>query len=105
MYMSFSRSVIVRYPAGVEAADVAGVQPAVGVDGLGRRDRIVEVAEHQVRPAQQDLAGLAGPAAGPPSAPATRTENPAAARPQVRATVSGASPGTHMVATTASVSP
>ena len=33
MYMSLSRSVMVRFPAGVEAADVTGVQPAVGVDG------------------------------------------------------------------------
>jgi len=43
----------------VEAADVAGVQPAVGVDRLGRRGRVVQVAEHHVRPAEQDLVGIA----------------------------------------------
>jgi hypothetical protein len=34
-----------------------------------------------------------------------RTSNPAAARPEVDATSSGGSPGRHIVATTASVSP
>ena len=46
--MSLSRSVIVRLPCVVERADVAGVQPAVGVDRLGGGLRVVEVAEHHV---------------------------------------------------------
>ena len=40
----------------VERADVAGVQPAVGVDRRGGGLRVVEVAEHDVGPAQQHLA-------------------------------------------------
>jgi len=43
--------------------------------------------------------------AAPPPGPAIRTWKPAAARPDVRATVSAASPGRHIVATTASVRP
>ena len=36
---------------GVDVAEVAGVQPAVGVDHLGRRVRAVQVAGHRLRPA------------------------------------------------------
>ena len=43
----------------VGAADVAGVQPAVGVDRGGGRLRVVEVAAHDLRPAHADLALLA----------------------------------------------
>ena len=40
----------------VELSDVAGVQPAVGVDRGRGGLRVVEVAQHHVRPAQQHLA-------------------------------------------------
>ena len=43
-------------PVVVEAAEVAGVQPAVGVDRLGGGDGIVEVALHDAVAAHQDLA-------------------------------------------------
>ena len=43
--------------------------------------------------------------ASSPSGPQMRTSKPAAARPEVVATVCGSSPGRHIVATTASVSP
>ena len=43
-------------PAVVEAAEVAGVQPAVGVDRLGGGGRVVEVALHDAVAAHQDLA-------------------------------------------------
>ena len=45
-----------RRPVVVEAAEVAGVQPAVGVDRLGGRDRVVEVALHDAVAADQHLA-------------------------------------------------
>src|SRR5690606_976352 len=41
----------------VDLADVAGVQPAVGVDGGGGGLRVVEVAQHHVGAAQQHLTG------------------------------------------------
>ena len=44
----------------VGAADVAGVQPAVVVDGGGGRLGVVEVAAHDLRPAHAHLALLAG---------------------------------------------
>src|ERR1700758_2303073 len=37
----------------VHGADVAGVQPAVGVDGGGGGVGGIEVAQHDIRPAQQ----------------------------------------------------
>ena len=43
----------------VGEADVAGVQPALGVDRLRGRLGLVEVALHDLRPAQADLAALA----------------------------------------------
>ena len=43
----------------VEDADVAGVQPAVAVDGLRGVVRVLEVAEHDVVAAHDDLAWLA----------------------------------------------
>ena len=43
----------------VHYADVAGVQPAVGVDRLGRLVGIVEIADHHVVAAYHHLAGLA----------------------------------------------
>ena len=43
----------------VEVADVAGVQPAVGVDGLGGGLGLVPVAGHEDRAGDADLAGLA----------------------------------------------
>ena len=53
---SFLRSVIARKPSVVELPDVAGVEPALRVDRLGRRLRLVVVALHDVRAAGQDLA-------------------------------------------------
>src|SRR5690349_5819363 len=41
----------------VQSADVPGVQPALGIDGLGGRNGIVEVAEHDVGSAQQYFTG------------------------------------------------
>ena len=41
---------------GVDAPEVAGVQPAVVVEDLGRRVRPVQVAGHRLRPADQQLA-------------------------------------------------
>ena len=49
---------MLRLPAVVQPSDVAGVQPAVGVDGRGGGLGVVEVAEHDVGAAQQHLAGL-----------------------------------------------
>ncbi len=46
----------------VQPADVAGMQPAVRVDRLSRGGRVVEVPEHHVRPAEQDLPGRASTA-------------------------------------------
>ena len=43
----------------VHRADVAGVQPSVGVDRLGRLLRVLEVPAHHVVAAHHDLAGLA----------------------------------------------
>ena len=43
----------------LDAGDVAGVQPAVGVDRLRGRLRVVEVALHHLRAADQELARLA----------------------------------------------
>ena len=40
----------------VDGGDVAGVQPAVGVDGLGRLLRVVAVALHHQRPAHEQFA-------------------------------------------------
>ena len=45
-----------QIPGVVDSADIAGVQPAVGVDGVGRRLGIVEIAQHHVGPAQQHFA-------------------------------------------------
>ena len=58
--MSLSRSVILRLPSLVERADVAGVQPAVGVDRLRGGLGVVEVAEHHVVAAHQELAAVVG---------------------------------------------
>ena len=46
-------------PVLVDVAEVAGVQPAVGVDGRGRGVRVVAVARHQLRAAHPQLAVLA----------------------------------------------
>ncbi len=56
----------------VDEADVAGVQPAVGVDRLGRLLGLVQVAHEDVRPAHQDLAGAFGRCAPRCTAPAGR---------------------------------
>ena len=48
----------VQVAVGVEAADVAGVQPAIGLLGLGARLGTTPVAVHGVRAAGQDLAHL-----------------------------------------------
>ena len=64
----------------VEHADVAGVQPAVRVDRLGGRRGVVEVAEHHVVAADQQLAA---------SSASIRVSMPGIARPQVVATSLG----------------
>ena len=46
-------------PSCVDGRDVAGVQPAVGVEHLGGRVRAVQIALHDLRAADQQLAGLA----------------------------------------------
>ena len=56
MMMSFLRSVMRRKPSCVELADVAGVQPAVGVDGLGAGLGVLEVAQEHAGRAREDLA-------------------------------------------------
>ena len=71
---SFLRSVIRRKPSGVELADVAGVEPAVGVERLGGRLGEVVVAAHDAAAAQQDLAVLGAiltsvPGSGGPTVP------------------------------------
>src|SRR5574338_178783 len=43
----------------VELADVAGVEPAIGIDDPGRLRLIVQIALHDLRPARQDLPRLA----------------------------------------------
>src|SRR6185369_11753647 len=42
----------------VDDADVAGMQPPVRVDGARRSLGVVEIALHDLRPADPDLAGL-----------------------------------------------
>ena len=59
MIMSLERSLRVRKPSRVEAADVAGVQPAVA-QRLGGGLRVVPVAGHHHVAADHDLADLAG---------------------------------------------
>ncbi len=61
MNMSLMRSVIgdVVLPSSTYS-DVAGVQPPVGVDGLGGGLGVVEVADHHLVAARDDLARLAG---------------------------------------------
>jgi len=50
-----------QVPGAVQAAGVTGVQPAVRVNGGLGGFRVVQVAEHQVRPAEQDLAVVGDP--------------------------------------------
>jgi hypothetical protein len=49
----------VQVAVGIGVADIAGVEPAVGLDGVGRRLGLVQVAEHHLGAAHQHLAGLA----------------------------------------------
>ena len=56
MMMSFMRSVMLHIALGIEHPDVAGVQPAVGIDGLGGLVGLVQVAHEDARAAQQHLA-------------------------------------------------
>jgi hypothetical protein len=49
---------MVTLPAGVHDPDVAGVQPALGVDGLGRGLGVLPVARHDGVAPHHDLAGL-----------------------------------------------
>ncbi len=49
---------------GVDMAEVAGANPPVGSDHLCRGLRTVQVAEHRLRAASLELAGLAGATAG-----------------------------------------
>ncbi len=45
--------------AGIDGPDVAGVQPAVGVDRLGGRlGGVIEVSDHHHLAAREDLAGV-----------------------------------------------
>src|SRR3954447_12820136 len=53
----------VEPPVLVRVADVAGVQPAVRVEGVGRRLLVAEVAAHPVRPAAPPPPALPGPEA------------------------------------------
>ena len=88
------RSVIRRLPRVVQDAHVAGAQPAVGVERLGRGLRVLEVAAHDVEAADQHLAGLAG---GPAPSRRHRTSVPGIARPDVDAMTGGSSPRRHIV--------
>ena len=60
MNMSLMRSVMVTLFSRVDVPDVTGVQPAVGVDGLGGGLGVVEVADHHLVAARHDLTLLAG---------------------------------------------
>ena len=90
---------------GVEGAEVAGVQPAVGVDRGRGRLRVVEVAAHHGVAAHEDLARLArrgvGARLGRRCAPRSR----ATATPTVVAMCSKSSSGLLPVTVPASVSP
>ena len=70
--MSFLRSVI-RSDAVVDDADVAGVEPALGVDGLARRLGLAVVLLHHRAAADEDLAVLGDldlePGTGAPTEP------------------------------------
>ena len=94
--MSLSRSVILQVALLVERADVAGVQPAVLVDRLAGGLGVVEVAEHHVVAAHQQLAAVVARCGSP--CPGSRGRwwwRP----------VSAESPSRHIVTTTASVMP
>ena len=65
IHVEAARNVVVRDAIGdtqvagvVEPADIGGVEPTVGIDGLGGRCGIVEVARHHVVPAHDDLTRL-----------------------------------------------
>jgi hypothetical protein len=94
MYMSLIRPVMVRYPA-------SSSEPTSPVCSHPSPSMAALVAEASSRYPSI----MFGPRSRISPEPSIRTSNPAAARPDVRATVSGLSPGRHMVATTASVSP
>ena len=47
-----------QVPVGVDAGEIAGVQPAVGVDGLGGRGGVVEVSGHHLWSPHEQLADL-----------------------------------------------
>jgi hypothetical protein len=94
MYMSLIRPVIVRYPASSsEPTSPVCSQPSgsMAASEAGTSSRYPSI--------------MFGPRSRISPDDAVRTSNPAAARPEVAATISGLSPGRHIVATTASVSP
>ena len=66
--MSFLRSVIVTKPSLVDRRDVAGAQPAVVVEHLRRRLRVLVVAREDRLAADQELAVVGEPAARCPAA-------------------------------------
>ena len=80
----------------VHDADVAGVQPAVRVDRVRRRLRVLVVALHHVVAADDDLARLA--ARRPRCCPSStmRTSVSGIAHPDVFAIVSASSPSRHI---------
>ena len=61
MISSFLRSVIRRKPSRIHLADVAGVEPPLGVDHLRRLLLHAPVALHDVGALGQDLAVLRDP--------------------------------------------
>ena len=72
--ISFLRPVIVRKPSSSSCAEVAGVEPAVGVERLGGRVRVVPVAAEDDVAVDQDLAVVGDPDRHAGQRPADRAD-------------------------------
>ena len=79
-------------PVVVHDADVAGVEPALGVDGLGRGLGVLEVAGHHRVAPDEDLPRAAPAGSSAPAASTIRTSVSGMARPEVWEMTSGGSP-------------
>ena len=90
---------------GVERAEIAGVQPSVGVDRGRGRFGVVEVAAHHGVAAHHDFTGLVRRGVGTAVRSTVRTSKPAHGTPTVVAMCSKSSSGLLPVTVPASVNP